>query len=160
VSAESDAALVSFAKRFGPLALFQIGSGASASVGPNPERLHLRRKHQSDVHRERIEWWRQYQAQFRTILNLAAHYRDPTAPPRQVFTELEGLGVRPFREKTSFDRWEAEALPDLAGIVVVLHMRTLTRLCGICPALQIKLNEPAGNQGVDLVFQDSSSGWV
>ena len=162
VSVESDAGMLSFARRFGPLALFAQKAKA-ATLRPDPKRFALLRK-QSRVHRERVAWWRATQAQFKMVLTMAAHYREGTAPAPAAFDEAEALGIRPFRvpiglHATDYNRLPAEARVDLAGVLTVFHTRTLARTCGVRPALTMELNAPLERHRFELVFHDDSSSW-
>ena len=148
VSSRSDAELVWFAKRFGPLALFPSLPG-TVHV-PDPARL----ADFCDLHREELASWRRIQTQMKTAMALVASYHSDMAPP------IEDL--RAFNDSTGgafviesvlgsaakSNKWR-QALGLRAGI---FYTRALARSCRLTPALRVERNGRT-----DIVFQDAIS---
>jgi hypothetical protein len=158
IEAESESAIVSFAKRYGPLALFKSRSRGEEFIHPDPKRL-AKVREQHLIHTEQIEWWRLWQARFRLILNMAAHYRESTAPTADEFRQV--LQIRPFLAGINADafdpsRLSSAALIHGAAFLVSLYTATLVKACGIRPGLHPDFESPVALR-FELAFQDNSS---
>ena len=87
----TDAGMLGFARRFGPLGL------SEHAVGPAPQPFNHRRERQ----RESLAEWHKYQWEFNALLALAGALREQRSPARELIEELERRGlVSPEHQET------------------------------------------------------------
>ena len=148
VSAITDAGLVRFARRFGPLALFPEGEGDF--VKPDPSRL----AGYYEEHRERLASWRKFQHQVRLVLGLAAAFHSEDVPSFEALRECEALGLfRPGTVDAACHKGAASQR-NLGINAALTCSRVLAEACGLRPALALY-----GRSGISLVFQDAIAVW-
>lgn len=144
LSAQSNADLVRFAKRFGPLALFPSDKGSS---WPDPARL----ADFCDPHYEELSDWRRCQQQMRTVLVLMTTWQQdgtPTIDALSGFNDaVGGAFVQPqvIEAAKSSTTWRR----NLALHAAFFYTRTLANACRITPALRPR------KTGLEIVFQDA-----
>jgi len=148
VSARTDAALIRFAKRFGPLALFENVDAKFAK--PQPGKL----AGVYALHRESLWSWRSLQHQFALVLKLTAAFRSGEAPSIAALAECEAMGL--FRSGTvdGLHHENPKSRVDLGLNAGLLYTRALAESCGLRPALAVY-----GKSHVQLVFQDAINVW-
>ena len=141
-----------FATRFGPLALFETAGS------PDPkqlaESLWQGGVFTPGVHRERVEWWRHLQRQFRAVLALVSAFHLHEDPSDAMFLELDASGVYCFREALPSEVRSAggKERRELAVTAARIYTGGLVAQCGVRPGL--RLDHRRDPVGVDLVFQD------
>ena len=166
----SDAAVLGFAKKYGPLGIYDPG-----------DETRLVHRYRGPIHgkladREPMELWRRVRREFKVLLSLVAQLREGQQIRDEICEELEQLGIissAPDRTlgdlldpaKVSLARqvrwsplggWKGQT-PDArrrgALDVVTEHCMGLVRRAGLRPALEI--GSAGSAMAVTLVFQDA-----
>jgi hypothetical protein len=157
IDLRTDAAILSFAKRFGPLWLFQRGKESL----PQPKTFSSGRP--SGEQRESLKDWRRYQWEFNALLALSAALRERQSPKRELFEEFERLGVIPDADLYTYtyatapsllESWSSLSVDErlrIAGTVVQTRTANFARWCRLRPALTIESSR------ITLVFQDATA---
>jgi len=144
VSAQSNADLLRFAKRFGPLALFHTKNG---SRWPDPGRL----ADFCDPHYEELNDWRRCQQQMRAVLHLMTTLQLNDTPTIQALSDFNEMVGGAFVEPKVLEAAKSNAAwrRKLAQGAVLFYTRALANACRITPALRPKKTT------LEIVFQDA-----
>lgn len=146
LTADTDVAVIRFAKRFGPLAVFP--SEDEEFSWPDPQRL----SDLCDPHHEQLATWRRYQEQMNTVLALSAALREdqtPTIEDLDSFNQsVGGVFLQPkTRELAAKSANWRRGLAQRAGL---FYTRALANACRLIFAL--RLNRKGQ---METVFQDA-----
>jgi hypothetical protein len=156
VAVETDDGMLRFAKRFGPLGFANDGE----RVAPPPL------FGQRGERKESLAWWFRWQAEFRTLLTLAALLREGNDPHREIFAQYEEWRVTVpartlgnlVRKSSVLEKWSSlpRRVRHRAGVDLLnLRTRTLIERCGLRPT--VTFNPTASGLSAAFYFQDATA---
>jgi hypothetical protein len=152
LTARTDAALIRFARRFGPLGTTKGGWLETQYKG----------------YRESLDVWRRYQWEFNHLLSIAAALREGSSIETDPYTAFEDHGIPipvqrfsllgdlgkpwppPWKTRTRIQRQV------LASSLLLTRSAALVRLCELRPALKETRTD---ERRFDIVFQDGPHGY-
>jgi hypothetical protein len=147
INAKTDSALIKFAKRFGPLALFHSGEGDVP--WPDPQQL---ADLCDDPHRETLADWRRCQRQMRLVLALMGTLHDNDTPTVDALADFNDAVGGAFVQSNVLDKAKTNSdwRKGLAMRAGLFYAKTLAQVCRLTPV--VRMNRKGR---MEIVFQDA-----